>query len=157
VAATVHPGVVTRRETLLDAAITLVGGGAHALNHRNVDAATGLPTGSASNHFRSRDVLLDAVVERSAARYAILVEAGFGRRCGLSSRPHRRAAQRLVHEWAARLRLHRSRTRRATTMNHWTGIVLHQLAIPDPVFDPSEPILALVTSVIRTRPPEAPA
>jgi hypothetical protein len=44
-----------------------------------------------------------------------------------------------------------------TTMNHWTGIVLHQLAIPDPAFDPSEPVLALVTSVIRTRPPEAPA
>ncbi len=36
-------------------------------------------------------------------------------------------------------------------MNHWTGIGLHQMANPDPAFDPSAPIAALVTTVIRPR------
>ena len=42
-------------------------------------------------------------------------------------------------------------------MNHWTGIVLHQLAIPDPAFDPSAQIAALVTAVVRPYSAEAPA
>jgi AcrR family transcriptional regulator len=33
-----------------------------------VDTAVGLPPGSASNHFRTRDALLGAVVERFGAR-----------------------------------------------------------------------------------------
>src|SRR6266487_2562015 len=58
-----------RREELLDAAITVLGErGIHALTHRAVDTAAGLPAGSTSNHFRTRDALLDAVVERFAAR-----------------------------------------------------------------------------------------
>ena len=53
------------RERALDAAITLLGtGGVHALTHGRVDAAAGLPKGSASNHFRTRDALITAVVER---------------------------------------------------------------------------------------------
>src|ERR1044072_6040510 len=61
--------MATRREELLDAAITVLGErGIHALTHRTVDAAAGLPAGSASNHFRTRDALLNAVVERFAAR-----------------------------------------------------------------------------------------
>ncbi len=35
---------------------------------RAVDAAAGLPAGSTSSHFRTRDALLNAVVERFAAR-----------------------------------------------------------------------------------------
>ena len=58
-----------RRDDLLDAAICLLGErGTHALTHRAVDAAAGLPAGSASNYFRTRDALLNAVVERFAAR-----------------------------------------------------------------------------------------
>src|SRR5450631_4233056 len=58
-----------RREGLLDAAIGVVGeSGIHALTHRAVDTAAGLPPGSTSNHFRTRDALPDAVVERFAAR-----------------------------------------------------------------------------------------
>lgn len=58
-----------RREDLLDAAIALLGGqGVRGLTHRAVDAAAGLPSGSASNYFRTRDALLGAVVERFAAR-----------------------------------------------------------------------------------------
>jgi AcrR family transcriptional regulator len=61
--------MASRRDNLLDAAISLLGtGGVHALTHRAVDAAAGLSPGSASNHFRTRDALLKAVVERFAAR-----------------------------------------------------------------------------------------
>ncbi|SHJ86078.1 regulatory protein, tetR family [Nocardiopsis flavescens] len=53
------------RERALDAAITLLGtGGVHALTHGRVDAEAGLPRGSASNHFRTRDALVAAAVER---------------------------------------------------------------------------------------------
>jgi DNA-binding transcriptional regulator YbjK len=55
----------TRSETLLDAAIHVVGtDGIRALTHRAVDTAAGLPTGSASNLFRTRDALLRAMVVR---------------------------------------------------------------------------------------------
>jgi DNA-binding transcriptional regulator YbjK len=53
----------------LDAAITLVGdGGVRALTHRAVDAAAGIPPGSTSNYFRTRQALLEAVVDRFAER-----------------------------------------------------------------------------------------
>src|SRR6202012_1023289 len=59
----------SRREDLLDAAITVLGrAGMHGLTHRAVDAAAGRPAGSASNLFRTRDALLEAVTERFAAR-----------------------------------------------------------------------------------------
>jgi hypothetical protein len=40
-------------------------------------------------------------------------------------------------------------------MNYGTGVVLHDLAIPDPAFDPSEQLTALVTSVIQGHRTEA--
>jgi AcrR family transcriptional regulator len=40
----------------------------HAVTHLAVDGAAGLAAGSTSNYFRSRDALLEAVVERFAAR-----------------------------------------------------------------------------------------
>ncbi|WP_248960026.1 TetR/AcrR family transcriptional regulator [Sphaerisporangium perillae] len=185
---------------MLDAAIAVLGErGIHALTHRTIDTAAGLPTGSTSNHFRTRDALFDAVVERFAAReranweeiavrmhpttprelahaltvfaqtatgpqrtltlarYAILVEAGI--------RPSLRAQLTVtgarVNAWFMNwLRIAGSTDPERDgpiIMNHWTGIILHQLAIPDPAFDPSEQISALVTSVIRSRPAEAPA
>ncbi len=58
-----------RRELILDTAIGLLGdSGVHAVTHRAVDGAAGLAAGSTSNYFRSRDALLEAVVERFAAR-----------------------------------------------------------------------------------------
>lgn len=55
----------TRSETLLDAAIQVVGtDGMRALTHRAVDAAAGLPTGSTSNVFRTREALQRAMVVR---------------------------------------------------------------------------------------------
>lgn len=190
----------SRREDLLDAAIAVLGErGIHALTHRAVDTASGLPAGSTSNHFRTRDALLDAVVERFAAReranweelaarlapttpwelatalaefahqatgeqrtltlarYAILVQAGIqpALRVQLETTGAR------VNAWF----LNWMRTAGSTDperdapiiMNHWTGVVLHQLAMPDPAFDPSGQLTALVTTVIRPRAAEVPA
>ena len=178
----------SRRDDLLDAAILVLGErGIHALTHRAVDAAARLPAGSASNHFRTRDALLDAVVERFAAReranwediaaqmcpatpqelaraltvfaqdstgpqrtltlarYAILVEASIHP----SLRAQLTAAGTRVNAWFMNwLRI---------VMNHWTGLVLHQLASPDPAFDPSAQIAALVTTVVHPAPAEVPA
>lgn len=189
----------TRREDLLDAAITVLGErGIHALTHRAVDAAAGLPAGSTSNHFRTRDALLNAVVERfsareranwediasrmcpttprelaqvltvfvheatgphrtlTLARYAILIEAGI--------RPSLRAQLLTtgagVNVWfLAWLRLSGSTDPERDApiiMNYGTGLILHQLAMPDPAFDPSEQVTALVTTVIRPRTAEVP-
>jgi AcrR family transcriptional regulator len=183
--------VAKRREQLLDAAIELVGTrGIHGLTHRALDAAAGLPAGSASNHFRTRAALLDAVVERFAereradweelalrtsprtpqelartlaefarvatgpnraltmARYAVLVEAGIHP----PLRPQLAAAGARVNAWAAnwfRAVGSGDPERHAPViMNHWTGVVLHQLAMPDPAFDPLPQIEALVTTLI---------
>lgn len=65
-----------RRTALLDAALALVGEqGIRALTHRAVDGAAGLPAGSASNHFRTRDALVAGLVERFAERERALVPA----------------------------------------------------------------------------------
>jgi hypothetical protein len=37
-------------------------------------------------------------------------------------------------------------------MNHWTGLVLHQLANPDPGFDPAAQLTPLLTAVIQPSP-----
>jgi DNA-binding transcriptional regulator YbjK len=59
----------SRQETLLDAAITVLGTeGPRGLTHRAVDTVAGLPAGSTSNYFKTRESLVAAVVERFAAR-----------------------------------------------------------------------------------------
>jgi DNA-binding transcriptional regulator YbjK len=58
-----------RRTLLLDAALHLVGTqGMRGLTHRAVDAAAGLPPGSTSNHFRTREALVLGIVERFIVR-----------------------------------------------------------------------------------------
>ncbi len=182
---------MNRRADLLDAAITVLGErGFRALTHRAVDAAADLPVGSASNLFRTREALLDAVVERFAAReravwediaarvcpttpwelvdamtelahsavgphrtltlarYAILVEAGINP----SLRAQLLVTGARVNVWFTNwLRITGSAdpSRDAPIlMNHWTGLVLHELANPDPAFDPSVQLRALVTAVV---------
>jgi DNA-binding transcriptional regulator YbjK len=50
---------------VLDAAIVVLGTqGLRRLTHRAVDAQAGLPAGSTSNYFRTRDALVEAVVGR---------------------------------------------------------------------------------------------
>jgi DNA-binding transcriptional regulator YbjK len=61
--------VGSRRDGIPDAVISLLGEhGARALTHRAVDATAGPAAGSTSNYFRTRDTLVDGVVERFAAR-----------------------------------------------------------------------------------------
>jgi hypothetical protein len=86
----------------------------------------------------------------SLARYAILVEAGIDP--ALRARLLATGA-RVNAGFMTWLRLAGSAdpARDAPLlMNHWTGLVLHELAVPDPAFDPSGELTALVTSVIRT-------
>lgn len=54
-----------RRQALADAAIDLLASsGVHGLTHRAVEKESGLPPGTASNYFRSREALLVATAER---------------------------------------------------------------------------------------------
>ncbi|MCX5121768.1 TetR family transcriptional regulator [Micromonospora sp. NBC_00362] len=56
-----------RRAQITDAAITLLTeAGVHGVTHRAADSKAGLPTGTASNYFRSREALLVAVTRRVA-------------------------------------------------------------------------------------------
>jgi DNA-binding transcriptional regulator YbjK len=188
----------SRRDTLLDAAIRVLGErGMRALTHRAVDAEAGVPAGSTVNYFSSRNALFEAIVERvstlershfdelavavapaspgelgramagfardatgvhralTLSRYAILVEAG--------NNPEIR--QRLaegggrVNAWLANwMRLIGSRDTDHDVhviANYVTGLILHQLAIPDPAFDPTDKITAVLESLVG--PPAPPA
>ncbi|TWS19214.1 TetR/AcrR family transcriptional regulator [Tsukamurella asaccharolytica] len=54
-----------RRQEVLDAAIEVLGTrGLRGLTHRAVDEVAAVPSGTASNHFRSRSALVKGVVER---------------------------------------------------------------------------------------------
>jgi DNA-binding transcriptional regulator YbjK len=65
--------VTDRRTVLLDAALDVVGQqGLRALTHRAVDAAAGVPAGSASNLFRSRAELVAALLDRLLEREVAL-------------------------------------------------------------------------------------
>jgi DNA-binding transcriptional regulator YbjK len=190
--------MVSRRDEVLDAAIDVLGTtGMHGVTHRAVDAAAGLPSGSTSNLFRTRDALLGAVVARfvareqahweaitadvfpdtpvafaealiafahamtgphrtlTLARYAILVEAGLD---PVLRQPLATGGARANTWFTTWLRVAGSTDpgRDAPIiMNHWTGVVLHQLANPDPAFDPSAQITTLVTTLLTPQPAKA--
>ncbi|MGV9194634.1 TetR/AcrR family transcriptional regulator [Microbacterium sp. MC2] len=56
--------MATTRERALDAAVEVVAdGGMRALTHARVDARAGLPAGSTSNWFRTRDALVTGLVD----------------------------------------------------------------------------------------------
>ena len=60
-----------RRTQLADAGLAVLAeAGARGLTHRAVDAAAGLPAGTASNYFKTRDALLGALGERIFERLA---------------------------------------------------------------------------------------
>lgn len=62
-----------RELLLLDAAIdVLADGGIRRLTHRAVDARAGVPSGSTSNRFRTRDALLAGVLQRLLERETAL-------------------------------------------------------------------------------------
>jgi len=189
--------VPNRRETLLDAAVRVLGeGGMRALTHRAVDAEAGVPAGSATNYFATREALLEAIVDRvstlellhfeelartvcpttplelarvvaaaardaagvhrhlTLARYAFLVESA-----------HNPAIRRQVAEtgsrvgawFAAWMRLVGSHDPEHLHLvgDVITGMLLHQLAMPDPAFDPTDRIVALLEALLgRTGAPQ---
>ena len=181
-------GTTERRTALLDAAIDIIGReGMRGLTHRAVDAAAGVPAGSTSNHFRTREALLRGIMEQfvrreramvtttgerptsrdelvamlaayartaveegrtvSLARYAILVEA--------AQRPELRPdVARGAHDvdtWALEL-VRRAGSRdpdrdEGIIANYLTGLVLHELSLPSPHFDPAPRIAALIDAL----------
>ena len=61
------PDPARRRTEVADAALSVLATeGSRGLTHRAVDDAAGLPSGSTSNYFRSRDALLEAAARRHA-------------------------------------------------------------------------------------------
>lgn len=58
-----------KRTTVLDAAIELLGTeGLRALTHRRVDSIADVPAGSTSNYFRTRQALVEGVLDRLLER-----------------------------------------------------------------------------------------
>jgi DNA-binding transcriptional regulator YbjK len=189
----VHIVASARREQVLDAAITVLGTrGVRGVTHRAVDAEAGVPQGTTSNHFRTRDALFEGVVERFAerersafedlaraadprtpealaavladwivaavgrhreltlARFAILVEAAI-----------RPPLRRKLAEAAAGVRGWSTEWMRAAGSadpgrdvrylgNQVEALTLHQLAYPDPRFDPGPSLTALVTALVKS-------
>ncbi|MEE2057999.1 TetR/AcrR family transcriptional regulator [Rhodococcus artemisiae] len=65
-----------KRTTVLDAAIELLGTeGLRALTHRRVDSIAGVPAGSTSNYFRTRQALVEGVLDRLLERDRVDVAA----------------------------------------------------------------------------------
>jgi DNA-binding transcriptional regulator YbjK len=61
----------TRRRELTDAGLAVLAAeGARGLTHRAVDAAAGVPAGTASNYFRSREALISGLFTRIGERLA---------------------------------------------------------------------------------------
>lgn len=61
----------TRRREITDAGLrVLAHDGSRGLTHRAVDAEAGVPIGTTSNYFRTRDALVAALVERIGERLA---------------------------------------------------------------------------------------
>ncbi|WP_435744199.1 TetR/AcrR family transcriptional regulator [Microbacterium sp. PMB16] len=61
----------SRRRSIADAGLAVLAReGSRGLTHRAVDVAAGVPTGTTSNYFRSRDALVEGLVERIGERLA---------------------------------------------------------------------------------------
>jgi DNA-binding transcriptional regulator YbjK len=68
-----------RRSELADAAVTLFAReGFKGLTHRGVDVVAGVPLGTTSNYWRTRESLVDAVVARFEERDLALLAGGGG-------------------------------------------------------------------------------
>ena len=188
-----------RSEQLLDVAIDLLGTeGVRAVTHRAVDARAGLPIGSASNYFRSRDALFTAMAERVTVRDLAMLESHLAAEAPATPNEFARVLAAVARDQAGTHRLltlaryslliegaHRRELSQALLStgsqvnayasgwlrqigsidpdhdlhvlgNYIVGLVLHQLAIPDPAFDPAGQIEALLHSLIPTVTP-APA
>ncbi|WP_298889995.1 TetR/AcrR family transcriptional regulator [uncultured Serinicoccus sp.] len=73
--------MTSSRDRALDASIDLLGTqGLKALTHRRVDERSGLPPGSTSNYFRTREALLDGVADAILEREVRGMGAAFAPR-----------------------------------------------------------------------------
>jgi DNA-binding transcriptional regulator YbjK len=60
-----------RRDLLADAGISVLAGeGSRGLTHRAIDVRAGVPIGTASNYFRTREALIAGIFDRIGARLA---------------------------------------------------------------------------------------
>lgn len=176
-----------RRNALLDAAITLLGEkGVHAVTHRAVDGAAGLPAGSTSNVFRTRTALLSGVIQRFAereranverlartpypasvaelaeiltqtardavgpnrsltlARYALLVEGAIHPLLQPQLAITGGEVSAFFDNWLRAVGSTNTGLHQHIIGNYMTGLALHQLANPDPAFDPAPKVEALL-------------
>ncbi len=181
----------SRRDAVLDAAIGVLGSqGVRGVTHRAVDAAAGLPMGSTSNYFRTRDSLFAAVVDRvvdversewegiaatidprtpdelaaalgafaraatgphrlvTVARYALLVE---GARYPPLRSPLAAGGNRVnlyFENWLRRIGSRHPNRDLRLMANAVTGYILHDLAMPDPLFDPTSDLTDLIEVLV---------
>lgn len=98
-----------RRAALADAAIALLAEtGVHGVTHRAVEKRAGLPVGTASNYFRSREALLVATAERvGELHYAEMDAAGAHRPASAST--HGRAVELIAGSLLDAATTHRGR------------------------------------------------
>jgi len=93
---------MSRRAEIADAAITtLARDGMRGLTHRAVDRAAGLPEGSASYYFRTRQALLQATVERLAELDSaeMLPSTGLPMQAGHELNAFAVAAAAIIENW----------------------------------------------------------
>jgi DNA-binding transcriptional regulator YbjK len=77
------PKNLRRRRALTDSAIEILGmSGMHELSHRAVDERAGLPAGTTSNYFPSRDDLLEAAARRIVELQVADMQAADGQVAG---------------------------------------------------------------------------
>jgi DNA-binding transcriptional regulator YbjK len=99
-----EPRGAARRRTLLDAAVRVIGrGGIAAVDHRAVAAEAGVPLGSTTYYFESKDDMvaraLEHVAEREAERLRAESESG-ALDVGSDLLPER-LADVVIHAWAS--------------------------------------------------------
>ena len=170
---------------MLDAAVNVLGtDGIRRLTYQAVDGRAGVPAGTTSNYFRSRDALLDGIVEHiealdraEIAHLRLAADgvdglaatlAGFVLHSLGPGRPRIVARYALFLETLARPELRDSLTRSRETLvvrgGDWLravgsadpaadarvvldfldGVILHQIAMPVPGFDPLPGIFAVL-------------
>lgn len=158
------------------------------LTHRAVDAQAGVPAGSTSNHFRTREALLAGLVERFVIRERAMAEGprgeveptaagvarALGEFCKQATGPARvvtLARYAMLVEVAQQPHLAAVLVRGADEVDTWgldliaragspepvrdhslianyvTGLVLHQLSLPAPDFDPTQSLAALIDTL----------
>jgi DNA-binding transcriptional regulator YbjK len=173
---------VGRREQVLDAAVDVLGTeGMRRLTYQAVDSRAVAPAGTTSNYFRSRDALLDGIVDhiealdRADVAQLALADAGlaatlagFVHHAVGPGRPRVVARYNLFLETLARpeLRAALTRSREAlivrgsdwlraagsadptgharVVLDFLDGVILHQIAMPMPEFDPLPGICAVL-------------